>query len=175
MTVNKRGDHLIATGLAKTLGDISQRLAATVGDVSEGRVLLQALSRCSRHISGGLFDAVIDKGKPVQASDEHSQRFGECTLALTQQVEMLLFSVQFRRGIEGGDQAARARDLDLANRQLATSKGYTVLAVGRFFDTAIDERVAAQLAGRGLGGEIEATRAALDRLRQAICRAIEVM
>lgn len=60
MNTHKRGDHLLATGLSKTLGDLASMIDADVGQTSEGRALRDAVSRCTRYLTGGTFDAVID-------------------------------------------------------------------------------------------------------------------
>ena len=174
MNTHKRGDHLLATGLSKTLGDLASMIDAEVGQTSEGRALRDAVSRCTRYLTGGTFDAVIDKGKPVQSDDAHSKAFGEAVLALKLQMSSLVFALQFRRGIDEKDKAMRIRDLELANRQLATAKLATRLAVGQFFDQAIDEAVAARLTAQ-LRGEIQALRALLERIRETLCAAVERM
>jgi hypothetical protein len=172
MNVSKRGDHLFATGFSKTLGDVAVMLSDEIGGTSEGRRLEAAVSRCSRLLTGGVFDAVIDKGRPVTGPDAHSLQFGEASQAFLRQMRTLVFALQFRRGIEGGDAAARGADLALANRQLATAKHAAILETGRFIDAVTDPAVAARLVATGLRGEIEAARAALEQVRQALCACI---
>jgi hypothetical protein len=83
-------------------------------------------------------------------------------------MQSLVFALRFRRDIDDTDSAARGAALRLANGQLATAKHYAMLAVGNFFDTAVDEAVASRLTATSLRGEIEAARASLDRVRQSI-------
>ncbi len=171
--ISKRGDHLFATGLSKTIGDVADRIGSEIGDCSEGRVLFSTVSRCSRLLTGGVFDAVLDKGKPVLHDGAHSAAFGDAVKGFRLQMASLVFALKFRRGLDGDDQRARAQDLDLANRQLATSKHCAVLATGRFFDGAMDEAVARRLMATTLRGEVVAAQATLESVRQAICRCIE--
>ena len=173
--MSRRGDHLFATGLSKTIGDVAERISSEIGNCSEGRVLFETVSRCSRLLTGGVFDAVIDKGKPVLQEDEHSAVFGEAVKAFKLQMRSLVFAMKSRRDIGGNDPRMRTQELALANRQLATAKHYAVLVTGQFFDAAVDENVARRLVATELRGEIEAARAALEQVRRAICRCIEKM
>lgn len=103
-------------------------------------------------------------GRPVQ--DRQAVR----TLKL--EIASLVFAMKLQREIDDRDKAMRAQSMDLANGHLATAKLATRLAVGRFFDTAIDEEVARRLPA-GRRGEVERLRAMLDRLRAALCEVVE--
>lgn len=175
MNIRKRGDHLFATGLAKTLGDVEERIEALIGDTTEGRRLKLVVQRCSRLLTGGVFDAVIDKGKPVLHEDLHATQFGAVARAFREQMETLTRALQFRHGIAETYQPARAKEFDLANRQLATAKHYAIIETGRFIDMATDPAVAQRLMATDLRGEIEAARASLEGVRQALCDCIAKM
>ncbi len=175
MNVRKRGDHLFATGVSKTLGDVAGRIATEIGDTTEGRVLLAVVSRCSRLLTDGVFDAVIDKGKPVLHADVHATDFGEAARSFGQQMETLILALKLRHGIAETYQPARAKEFDLANRQLGTAKHYAAIETGRFIDLATDPEVAKRLMATDLRGEIEAAKASLERVRQAICDCISKM
>lgn len=171
MNIRKRGDHLFATGLSKTIRDVSIMIAAEIGNYSEGRVLLETVSRCTRDLTGEVFHAVIDKGRPVRGDDPHSLIFGRDASNLKLQIQSLVFALRFRREVEGRDRAT----LSLANRQVATAKHHSMLTVGRFFDSVMDDRVAERLIGTAVCGEIQAAQASLENVRREICRCIARM
>ncbi len=175
MNIRKRGDHLFATGLAKTLGDVEHSIGKQIGHTTEGELLRQVVQRCSRLLTGGVFDAVIDRGRPVLQEDLHATEFGATARAFREQMESLVFAVKFRHGISETYQPARAKEFDVATRQLATAKHYAIIETGRFIDMATDPAVAQRLMQTDLRGEIEAAKASLERVRQALCDCIAKM
>ena len=62
MNARKRGDPLIAAGLAKTLGDVAALIDQKAGDCKEARFLCLNMSQCIRRLTDGNLDAVIDRG-----------------------------------------------------------------------------------------------------------------
>jgi hypothetical protein len=162
-------------GLAKTLGEVAALIHDEVGKTTEGDILYREVSRCSRMVTGGVFDAVIDKGRPVLQDDQHAGEFGKATRAFREQMESLVFALKLRHGITQTYQPARAAEFDLASRQLFTAKQYAIIETGRFIDLAADPAVAARLMATDLRGEIEAAKASLERVRQTICDCIAKM
>lgn len=172
MDVHKRGDHLVATGLAKTLADITAALQAMLGAHVESARLLKALSECSRHITDGTFDAVIDRGKPVLGADPHSVAFGAASQALMLEMRALGAALRLRRARPQGTGGELSTNVRLAHDAVAHAKLAVWLALGRFFDEAIDTRVERRLAAMNRG-EASASRATLKRLHDALWREVE--
>ena len=174
MNTRKRGDHLVATGLAKTIGDVAAIVNDQIGDCSEGKILYSSVSQCSRFLTEGTFDAVIDRGRPVISIDSHSVNFGDAVRVLKLEMKGLVFALKSRREMDVKDQALRSKELSFWNECIATAKQGAGLAVGRFVDTAIDAEVERRLEP-SLRGELVAIRATLEWVRATICQGIQKM
>jgi hypothetical protein len=174
METRKRGDHLVATGLAKTIGDVAATIKEHIGDSAEGKILYSAVSQCSRFLTGGAFDAVINRGRPVLFADAHSVSFGEAVRLMKLEMGSLVVALKSRREIDVKDQALRSQEHSFWDGGVSTSKKGATLAVGRFIDEAIDTEVERRLRS-GPRGESSAVRANLEWVRSTICEAIQKM
>ncbi len=121
MNINKRGDHLFAAGLWKAIGDVAKSVRTQVGQYSEGRVLANALLEFQRDLGGSEFDVTINQGRVVTGADAHSLVFGQAVRRFRQDMEALVFALQYRRGIDERDPGLRTEALLQANSQLATA------------------------------------------------------
>ncbi|KWK30492.1 hypothetical protein WT77_00110 [Burkholderia stagnalis] len=183
MNISKRGDHLFAAGLWKTIGDVAGLVRAKVGDYSEGRVLSTELFALQRELSSSAFDITINKGRAVMGPDAHSLAFGEAVRRFRLDMEALVFALQHRRNIDDREPAARLAALTQANAQLAAAKQYATLTVGRFFDTVVDQSVLGQLAQNGTNSrdsmiasvKIRDARIKLGHVRRGIVESIAKM
>ncbi|TCW83364.1 hypothetical protein C5O80_15530 [Burkholderia sp. SRS-46] len=183
MNISKRGDHLFAAGLWKTIGDVAQRVSEQVGDYSEGRVLSTELSALQYQLSSSAFDITVNKGRAVTGPDAHSIAFGETVRRFRLDMESLVFALKHRRSIDAREPAARFAALTQANAQLATAKQYATLTVGRFFDTVVDQNVLGQLARDGSNArdksiadvKIRDARIKLGHVRRGIVESIAKM
>ena len=145
MNINKRGDHLFAAGLWKAIGDVAKSVRTQIGQYSEGRVLANALLEFQRDPGGSEFDITINQGRLVTGSDAHSLVFGQAVRRFRQDMEALVFALQYRRGIDERDPGLRTEALMQANSQLATAKQSATITVGRFFDAVVDRDVLGQI------------------------------
>lgn len=174
MNVRKRGDHLVAVGLAKTLGDLVMMIEEEASDSRETRVLSSSLSQCTRWLTDGTVDAVIDRGRLVFYEDAQSGAFGELSSKLRLEVRSLLGALRLRSGAGKPGQATTAREVEIHHGFVATAKLATGLAVSQFVAAAIDHEVAARLSSERRG-EVAMARALLDRVRRAILQAIDTL
>ena len=182
MNINKRGDHLFAAGLWKAIGDVAKSVRTQIGQYSEGRVLANALLEFQRD-RGSEFDITINQGRLVTGSDAHSLVFGQAVRRFRQDMEALVFALQYRRGIDERDPGLRTEALMQANSQLATAKQSATITVGRFFDAVVDRDVLGQIlaanpnsrARSGAQDQIEATRVKLGNVRYRIVGVIAQM
>ena len=145
MNISKRGDHLFAAGLSKTIGDIAESVRTQIGKFSEGRVLSNELLLLRRELCGPEFDVTINRGRPVTEADAHSRAFGQAVLRFRLDMESVVFALKCRRGIDERNQNLRTEVLTRANRQLATAKQHAMLSVGQFFDAVVDPNVLGQI------------------------------
>jgi hypothetical protein len=181
MNISKRGDHLFAAGLRKTIGDIAESVRTQIGQYSEGRVLSNELLSLQRELGGHEFDVTINTGRPVTGADAHSQTFGKAVLGFRQDMESLVFALKYRRSIDERNQNLRSEQLTQANKQLATAKQHSMLTVGKFFDAVVDPNVLGQILACELIEhgriQIELTRMKLklDIVRRAIIDTIAKM
>ncbi|WP_269504724.1 hypothetical protein [Burkholderia sp. IMCC1007] len=183
MNISKRGDHLFAAGLWKAIGDVAQSVRSRIGQYSEGRVLANALLEFQRDLGGSEFDVTINQGRPVTGSDAHSLMFGLAVRRFRQDMEALVFALEYRRGIDERDQNLRTEALMQANGQLTTAKQSATITVGRFFDAVVDRDVLGQILGAesnararaDVQGQIEATGIRLGNVRHRIIGVIAQM
>ncbi|RKU00463.1 hypothetical protein C7H84_25515 [Burkholderia sp. Nafp2/4-1b] len=184
MNISKRGDHLFAAGLWKTIGDVAKSVRTQIGEYSEGRVLADALFALQRELGGSEFDVTINQGRPVAGSDPHSLIFGRAVERFKYDMEAVVFALKHRRGIDGPNGAQRAEALAQANTHLATAKQYAIFTVGRFFDAVVDRDVLEQIVGaespargRPLAARkgIDETQRTLTGVRQRIIGALAQM
>lgn len=183
MNINKRGDHLFAAGLWKAIGDVAKSVRTQIGQYSEGRVLANALQEFQHDLGGSEFDVTINQGRLVTGADAHSLVFGQAVRRFRQDMEALVFALQYRRSIDERDPNLRTEALMQANSQLATAKQSATITVGRFFDAVVDRDVLGQIldgesnarARTGAQGQIEATRVKLGNVRYRIVGIIAQM
>ncbi|WP_246792875.1 hypothetical protein [Burkholderia perseverans] len=169
MTITKRGDHLFAAGLSKTMRDVGDLIHTGIGQTSEGRVLYAKLAACRRTLTGDAFEIAIDRGRVVGGADAHSVAFGHAIRDFDLTMRSLVFALQHRRGIdEVRDQGKRTDDLMQASRLVDDARQYATIAVNRLFETVIDPDVLGRLLGDG-GGRAQLTQitAARETLRRA--------
>lgn len=177
MNIRKRGDHLFAAGLAKTIRDLAELIRVEIGDCSEGSILKAELSERWPELTSTEFHTVINKGGFVTGDDAHSHAFGRAARDLKWQMQSLAFALNFRRGLDDRDPAARVAALRLANAQVTTAKYQAMLALFQFFDAVVDENVMSQLVHTERNdsarlARIAATRTMLERVRLAIAACI---
>jgi hypothetical protein len=185
MNIKKRGDHLFAAGLWKTIRDVAESVRTQIGQYSEGRVLTNELLLLLHELGGSEFQVTINKGLPVTGGDPHADAFGEAVRRFKLDMESLVFALKYRRSIDERNQNLRAELLTQANRQLATAKQHAMLTVGQFVDAVIDPKVLGQILTaepkerariqKNLGINIEDTRIKLGSLRHAIIDTIAKM
>ena len=169
----KRGDHVFATGLSKTIADIAAIAKSEIGSSSEGRILSDEVSSCVPLITGGPFDLVVDKGEPASKADAHSATFGTTANAFRGSMRSLVTALKFRRDIDAGDKSKRAADFEQASRLIRESKLQAKLTAGRCFDTAIDEDAAKMMPDKG--AEIASAKASIKLVEERIYAAIDKM
>lgn len=145
MNISKRGDHLFATGLPKTIGDVAKLVRAQIGEYSEGRVLADELFAMQRELGGNEFDLTINRGRPFSGHDTHSLIFGTIVDGFRRDMQAVVFAVKHRRSIDARDGAQRSEALRQANAHLATAKQYALFTVGRLFDAVVDRDVLKQI------------------------------
>ncbi|MBR8058602.1 hypothetical protein [Burkholderia dolosa] len=146
MNISKRGDHLFAAGLWKTIADVAHSARLRIGEYSEGRLFADVLFELAREFGGdGAFDITINRGRAVTGADAHSSLFGRAIERFKQDMEALIFAVQYRRGIDERDQKTRADVLTQANSGLLTAKQSATITVGRVFDAVVDRDVLRQI------------------------------
>lgn len=181
MNVSKRGDHLFAAGLWKTIGDIAESVRIQIGKYSEGRVLSNELLLLQRELCGPEFDVTINRGRPVTGADAHSHAFGQAVLRFRLDMESVVFALKYRRSIDERNQNLRTEVLTQANRQLATAKQHAMLTVGQFFDAVVDPNVLGQILAcepndrARIQIELTRMRLKLDSVRRAIIDTIAKM
>lgn len=172
MNVRKRGDHLVAAGLAKTLGDVAALIDKEAGDCKEAKLLSSTISRCTRWLTDGTVDAVIDRGRLVLFDDVQSGVFGELSKRLRLEMTSLAAALRSRSSLGKGGQAVSAREVEIQQGFVAMAKTATGLVASQFVAAAIDHEVAKRMEP-GRRGEVAAARALLDRVRQAILQALD--
>lgn len=146
-------------------------------------MLANALLEFQRDLGGSEFDVTINQGRVVTGADAHSLVFGQAVRRFRQDMEALVFALQYRRGIDERDPGLRTEALLQANSQLATAKQSATITVGRFFDAVVDRDVLGQIldgesnarARAGTQGQIEATRVRLANVRHRIVGIIAQM
>ena len=167
----------------KAIGDVAKSVRTQIGQYSEGRVLANALLEFQRDLGGSEFDVTINQGRLVTGADAHSLVFGQAVRRFRQDMEALVFALQYRRSIDERDQGLRAEALTQANSQLATAKQSATITVGRFFDAVVDRDVLGQIldgeskarARTGAQDQIDATRVKLGNVRYRIVGIIAQM
>jgi len=172
MNVRKRGDHLVAAGLAKTLGDVAALIDKEAGDCKEARFLSSTISQCTRWLTDGTMDAVIDRGRLVLYDDAQSGTFGELSKQLRLEMTSLAAALRSRNGLGKDGSSVNARDVEIHHGYVAMAKAATGLIASQFVAAALDHEVAKRMAS-DRRGEVAAARALLDRVRQAILQALD--
>jgi hypothetical protein len=172
MNVRKRGDQLVAAGLAKTLGEVAPLIDQEAGDCKEARFLSSTISQCTRWLSDGTVDAVIDRGRLVLFDDAQSGIFGDLSKKLRLEMTSLAAALRLRSSLGKGGQAVSAREVEIQQGYVAMAKTATGLVASQFVAAAIDHEVARRMEAER-GGEVAAARALLERVRQAILRALD--
>lgn len=145
MNISKRGDHLFAAGLPKTIGDVAKVVRTQIGEYSEGRVLADELFATQRVLGGSEFELTINRGRPVVGHDAHSLVFGVVVERFRLDMQAVVFALKHRRSIDARDAAQRTEALTQANTHLATAKQYAMVTVGRLFDAVVDRDVLKQI------------------------------
>lgn len=172
MAIRKRGDHLVATGLSKTLGDIAAFLETEAGDCREVRFLADAISQATRWLTEGEFDAVINRGRLARFDDAQSGVFGELSAKLRLEMTSLTAALKSRSSLGKDGQATSASEVEIRSSFVGTAKIATWLAMSQFVEAALDHEVAERM-GPGRRGEVATARAMLGRVRQSLLQAIE--
>ncbi|MEK6425297.1 MAG: hypothetical protein V4801_37450 [Burkholderia gladioli] len=180
MNISKRGDHLFAAGLLKTIRDVTEMVfRSEIGGTSEGRVLQRDILAMQRLLGGSEFEMTVNRGRVVTAPDPHSIAFGAAARDFTLTMRSLVFSLEHRRGIGSeGRQSERNEQMMQAARLVTDAKRYARVAVNRVFDAVIDPGVLQQLAqgsDRTRTTQIATARANLQRVRADMLASIGKM
>lgn len=170
-TGKKRGDHVFATGIAKTISDIASHVTSEIGAYSEGRVLASEVASCVPLLKTGPFQLVVDKGDRASRDDAHSVAFGAKDFAFKTSMAGLVTALKLRREVDKADPAERDKLLNQSNRLINASKLRAQLDLGQFFDNAVDEEAATMM--KDQNSAIAAGKAALETAKTVIAASIK--
>jgi hypothetical protein len=72
----KRGDHIFANGLLKTINALSARASLELGSLREAKILDEMFTSCRSILEQSPYQLTVDKGDATSFGDTHSQIFG---------------------------------------------------------------------------------------------------